>query len=184
MTADPARLALAHALGDIQDAGRLLKRLPDTAGLVDRLRAIAKEIGARLDGMPLQENLPAAREPRADREQEALEFGHFWRAYPVKIGRGDAEKAWGRTHRQRPPTAELLMILEDQKRSERWRAGTVPNPATWLNQGRWGDDPSTMSAVNGNGRQQTESEMRRQAGAHKAQQPSPAYHRYEPGKGG
>ena len=53
-TEDPIRLALAHAQGALADAGRLLNRCPDTVGMVATIRQLGKELGARLDGMPLQ----------------------------------------------------------------------------------------------------------------------------------
>jgi hypothetical protein len=73
MKPDPQRLALAHALGSIDDAGRLLKRLPDTGGWVDALRRMHKEIAARLEGMPLQERLelPAKAAPAWTPERTA-----------------------------------------------------------------------------------------------------------------
>lgn len=80
-------------------------------------------------------------------------FKSFWLAYPVKSGKGAALRAWARSAARRPPDHELLVALEAQKSSPRWSEGTIPNPATWLNQDRWEDDPASMAAIhNGNGR--------------------------------
>jgi len=34
----------------------------------------------------------------------------------------------------------LLQAIEIQKDSEKWQKGYIPNPSTWLNQGRWEDE--------------------------------------------
>ena len=72
-------------------------------------------------------------------------FDEFWEAYPKRVGRGAAEKAYERIH----PTAELqgqmLAAVSIAKKSRQWQENNgqyIPNPATWLNQRRWEDDPS------------------------------------------
>lgn len=73
-------------------------------------------------------------------------FNEFWAAYPKKIGKAAAKKSWARVK----PTAELhssiMKAVEAQKRSEQWHRENgryIPNPATWLNQGRWDDEIKT-----------------------------------------
>jgi len=39
----------------------------------------------------------------------------------------------------RPPIEQIISSIEQQKKSERWIDGFIPNPETWLNQGRWED---------------------------------------------
>ena len=36
--------------------------------------------------------------------------------------------------------ATILSGIERSKPSQRWREGIIPNPSTWLNQGRWDDE--------------------------------------------
>lgn len=70
-------------------------------------------------------------------------FDAFWKAYPRKIAKQDALTAWNKI----APTSELvdriLAAVDEQKRSDQWRGGTqyIPYPATWLNGGRWDDEP-------------------------------------------
>lgn len=73
-------------------------------------------------------------------------FKDFWAAYPKKIGKDAALKAF----MKRKPSAELLskMIaaIEWQSQTDQWKKDGgqyIPNPATWLNQGRWEDEPLT-----------------------------------------
>ena len=69
-----------------------------------------------------------------------LRFDEFWNAYPKKVGKQYALKAW----RKIKPTAELheaiMQAVNAQKHSEQWRRDNgrfIPNPATWLNGGYW-----------------------------------------------
>jgi uncharacterized protein YdaU (DUF1376 family) len=70
-------------------------------------------------------------------------FDAFWQAYPKKVGKIAARKAWKKA--KRPPTGIILAAVEQQKKSDQWRKDNgqyIPNPATWLNQGRWDDEPT------------------------------------------
>lgn len=73
-------------------------------------------------------------------------FDTFWTAYPKKVGKGAARKAWDRAVRAGAKLDEILLQLESLARSEQWLRESgrfVPNPATWLNQGRW-EDPAAQ----------------------------------------
>lgn len=81
-------------------------------------------------------------------------FAEFWSAYPKKVGKASCLKAW----KKLKPTAELhkhiMEALESQKGSEQWqREGGryIPNPLTWLNQGRWDDEPAEVTQKAGSG---------------------------------
>lgn len=72
-------------------------------------------------------------------------FVEFWSSYPRKVGKQAALRIW----RKLNPDDELL---EQMKRAIRWQSATeqwrkqggrfIPHPATWLNQGRWQDEPT------------------------------------------
>ena len=71
------------------------------------------------------------------------EFAQFWAAYPRKVKKGDAFKAWGQTRKIRPAITAILEAISRAKRSDAWRkAGGefVPYPATWLRAWGWMDD--------------------------------------------
>lgn len=77
-------------------------------------------------------------------------FTEFWQAYPKKVGKASCLKAW----KKLKPTTELfdhiMTSLGSQKHSEQWqREGGrfIPNPLTWLNQGRWDDEPVETSGA-------------------------------------
>lgn len=70
-------------------------------------------------------------------------FDAFWKAYPRKVGKQDAAKAWGKIK----PGADLLQAMLDaitaQKEGADWRREDgefIPHPATWLRGGRWLDE--------------------------------------------
>ena len=72
-------------------------------------------------------------------------FDRFWAAYPRKVGKGAAERSFERI---RPDTALLdgmLRAIETQRQSDTWQRGYIPNPATWLNQRRWEDEPDGVT---------------------------------------
>lgn len=69
-------------------------------------------------------------------------FERFWQAYPKKVGKQAALKAFQRV---KVPVESLLTAIERQKCSDQWSRDNgqyIPNPATWLNQGRWEDEIS------------------------------------------
>lgn len=83
-------------------------------------------------------------------------FGRWWEAYPNKVGKVAAEKAYANACRKIGDGApETLMLgLERALKSRPWSEGYIPHPATWLNQGRWDDQPAEITP--------SQSPMRRQ----------------------
>ncbi len=70
-------------------------------------------------------------------------FEEFWLAYPKKVGRGAAEKAWAKA-RINGHLSEVLDALGKQKRTQQWtceQGKFIPHPSTWINERRWQDDP-------------------------------------------
>jgi hypothetical protein len=71
---------------------------------------------------------------------EALDdgFDEFWNFYPKKVGKDKAKTEW---NKKKPKIDDVLKALNWQKESEQWDKGFIPNPATYLSQGRWKDEP-------------------------------------------
>ena len=83
----------------------------------------------------------------------APDFAAFWAAYPKKVGKQAAVKAFTRLARDRALTPEslpgILAALDRQKRSRDWQKDGgqfIPHPATWLNGRRWEDEEGTAAA--------------------------------------
>ena len=74
-------------------------------------------------------------------------FNCFWSAYPKKVGKGSAEKAW---LKMSPDLQVVLDALEVQKQTEQWqkeKGKFIPHPATWLNGKRWEDEMEVVTSV-------------------------------------
>jgi uncharacterized protein YdaU (DUF1376 family) len=78
-------------------------------------------------------------------------FARFWEAYPSKVGRKAAEARFRALKVSDPLLEIMLAAIDAQRRTRRWREGYIPNPATWLHQGRWDDeierDPALERAI-------------------------------------
>jgi uncharacterized protein YdaU (DUF1376 family) len=63
------------------------------------------------------------------------EFDAFWKAYPRKVAKGRAQRAW-RTAIKIANAATIIIAVEQFKWPE---PQFIPHPATWLNDRRWED---------------------------------------------
>jgi hypothetical protein len=71
------------------------------------------------------------------------DFPDFWAAYPRKVGRGAAEKAFAKAIEKGASVGDIAAGLNRQAWPDNPRF--IPHPATWLNQGRWQDDPAAAA---------------------------------------
>lgn len=76
-------------------------------------------------------------EPLTKTNKNSDEFLEFWKKYPKKVGKDKALQAW---NKKKPPLIEILKALQWQCISDQWKKGYIPNPATYLNDGRWQDE--------------------------------------------
>jgi len=80
-------------------------------------------------------------DPAEDRDEG---FDRFWALYPSKKGK---KAAWQEWRRLKPSQTFADLILAAVQIQVRWPDWTrdggryIPNPATWLHQGRWDDEP-------------------------------------------
>lgn len=75
-------------------------------------------------------------------------FELFWNVYPKKVGKVAAQKAWLNTGLNQIDAEIVLNALGWQSKSEQWLKDNgqfIPNPATYLNQKRWMDEPQSES---------------------------------------
>ena len=94
-------------------------------------------------------NNPPIIPPKGTDAQERR-FAEFWKTYPKKVGKAAALKSWKRIKPDAELFERIMQAVTSAKESEQWirESGRfVPNPATWLNQGRW-DDELTPSHQN------------------------------------
>lgn len=97
-------------------------------------------------------DLTRSREEKSFRKATEAEtdarFTDFYEAYPRKVSKADAIKAWQKLN----PDAALILVmmaaLNRQKKSLSWTKDNgdfVPHPSTWLNKRRW-EDGTPVSA--------------------------------------
>lgn len=76
-------------------------------------------------------------------------FDSFWQAYPRKVGKDAAAKAFAKRRPDAALLAAMLAAVERQKASADWRRDGgqyIPHPSTWLNEGRWMDEAPADAA--------------------------------------
>ncbi len=79
-------------------------------------------------------------------------FEKFWKAYPKKKSKGQAEKAWLRVRPDEQLLATMIATIERAKKSEEWRREMgkyIPYPATWLNAKGWEDEDVELHPLSG-----------------------------------
>jgi len=84
-------------------------------------------------------------ELRSATQQAAEEFGRFWAKYPRKVGKLAAEKKFGAA-RKRASFDELMAGVDRYIATKpAWAEWCYPK--TWLEQGRWLDEPDGQMAL-------------------------------------
>ena len=71
----------------------------------------------------------------------AASFDDFWRAYPRRVAKKDALKAWN--HIKPTVYPKIFSALEHHRQSDDWSRDNgrfIPHAATWLNGERWEDE--------------------------------------------
>jgi hypothetical protein len=78
-------------------------------------------------------------------------FDEFWTAYPKKVGKKAAWSAWNKIKPDTELYDKIMTAIGRARATDQWQRENgrfIPNPATWLNQGRW-DDEYGEGATNG-----------------------------------
>jgi hypothetical protein len=89
------------------------------------------------------------------------DFTDFWTAYPRKLQKGAAWKAYQAACRRAKP-GEILEACRMFSKSPQGKGEYCPYPATWLNGSCWEDDPKEWQGIigSGNGQLSFEDEQR------------------------
>ena len=84
-------------------------------------------------------------------------FAKFWKAYPRKVGKIAAQRAFDKAiHTEKTNAAaealleKMCRVLAKQSESLDWKREDgrfIPYPATWLNAGRWEDEDAVAGEV-------------------------------------
>lgn len=93
-------------------------------------------------GIDRDTSLRSVSPARAAREASD-HFADFWQAYPRRVGRAAAERAFRTALARGAAVADIAAGLARQRWPDNPRF--IPHPATWLNQERWRDDPNAAA---------------------------------------
>lgn len=137
------------------------KRGGEAKALKDKEAALAK---ATKSPQPKSSIVRATPEPEPYREGfssenpktpavQASRFPEFWSAYPHKVGKPDAMKAFDRAAKR----VDFETMMDGLARYV-GKTDDRPwcNPSTWLNQDRWADQPAQVPRSNGGRRHATD----------------------------
>jgi hypothetical protein len=146
--------------GSVPNSARLIQKLCYMDGVPDLELFVSLGFldgGVKVTPTRRQHDAPEA-EAKAETEAEKntpptpppttngtpAEFSQWWQAYPKKVAKDAALTAWKKRKPGKALAAEMLSAIESQCRAGHFigRDGGeyIPNPATWLNQGRWQDE--------------------------------------------
>lgn len=70
-------------------------------------------------------------------------FEEFWKAFPKKVSKGSALKAWNKLRPGKELREKIMAAIERAKKSEQWNRENgrfIPYPATWLHAQGWEDE--------------------------------------------
>ncbi|GAA4475534.1 hypothetical protein [Gluconacetobacter asukensis] len=104
----------------------------------------------RKEGNNSLPSVESSRMPVTETPGPARDFEEFWAAYPRKVGKDGARKAFDKA-RKRAGQAEIMVGLS--RHIAVWpgandeRAQFIPHPATWLNRGDWQGDAASSAAA-------------------------------------
>ena len=80
-----------------------------------------------------------------------MQFESFWSAYPKRVGKDAARKAFEKRKPDSMLVELMLNAIEAQSKLKQWTdegGKYIPNPATWLNEGRWKDETKPVALKN------------------------------------
>lgn len=93
---------------------------------------------------------PIVPQKRASKATKSAEFDQFWAAYPLKVGKGDAEKAFPKALAEADLETLVAAARAYAGRVADVEAGLIKHPSGWLNGKRWldtHDPPKGASAT-------------------------------------
>jgi hypothetical protein len=92
------------------------------------------------------------KDKKVNKEIYSPDFLEFYKAYPRKVDKFGAWKAWEKCNGDRPEISRLLLLIEKLKNTDDWRKESgkyIPHPTTWINKKRWDDELDNEKYTNG-----------------------------------
>lgn len=95
---------------------------------------------------PVMNNHAIKRHIKNTTKESNGHFLKFWEIYPKKNKKKDAERIFNKINPCDELFEKIVLAIRLQGETQRWKAGYIPDPTTWLNQERWNDDPKSYDA--------------------------------------
>ena len=127
---------IAHYRAKIEQASRAGK-----ASAERRLNVRSTDVQPTNNHKPITNNQEPINKEYIDR------FDIFWKQYPRKVAKPNAQKAWNKIKPDDVVFKKMLDAINQQGLSSK-EIQFVPHPATWLNAQRWEDEISVQSNMN------------------------------------
>jgi hypothetical protein len=102
------------------------------------------------EDIPVPDGIDFILAPRSNPTADDERFTRFWAAYPRKVAKEDARKRWDKLKPSEETLATMLETLKWQRQSSDWLKDGgqfIPYPASWLNDGRWQDEPTNITPI-------------------------------------
>lgn len=133
-------------LSNLNNGGQLASSNSQAIAKQQPSNSLAAASGSQVRDVTVRDvTVRTVRKKTKDRtEDKDSAFAEFWSAYPKKVGKDKALQAWQKRRPNAELVATILEALRWQSQQEGWLKDGgqfVPHPATWLNQGRWQDEP-------------------------------------------
>jgi hypothetical protein len=92
---------------------------------------------------------PLALPSRRSRPADDPLFDEFWAVYPRRVGKIGAQSIWPKVIRQGAAPRQIISAAErfrDECRASGTEKRFIPHPASWLRDGRYGDQETETEA--------------------------------------
>lgn len=142
-----------HAFLEVQNSRDKVSELSEKRAEAGRRGGISragKQLASKAGGKSQADSGKGQAEEKRREEKEpaagAAEFDLFWAAYPKRVGKTAAAKAWAKAVKSANPGVIIagLGSANAEWTAARTESQFIPHPATWLNAGRWADEPATL----------------------------------------
>ena len=114
----------------------------EKASKAANIRWAKDKSNSNADAVPTNNQEPLTINHITNKPDYDIQFDAFWIMYPKKVGKEAARKAW---LKNKPNIDSVIKAVQWQEHSSQWKKGYIPNPATYINQHRWLDEPEELN---------------------------------------
>jgi len=158
------RRNVIHAVNTLVEIGELKRIKTGKTGRATTYKvvlgsdaSVTSDASDTSDGSVTQVVTVASPQPSMNRHTilyREHEFNEFWKQYPKKVGKGAARTAY-KSAIKKTQYSEIMAGLSKYNPDVQFTC----NPATWLNQERWNDEPDNRVQTHSNNVRQTGGEI-------------------------